>query len=64
MKELIIFLLLTMFLAVSCHNSKKAENNDTDILPDEDLTDVDENGENEDDEAVKPDKEQIGRAHV
>ncbi|MBO4698503.1 DUF1566 domain-containing protein [bacterium] len=58
MKELIIFLLLTMFLAVSCHSSKKAENNDTDILPDEDLTDVDENGENEDDEAVKPDKEQ------
>lgn len=35
MKKSIIFLMLTIFLVVSCSSSKKAEN-DADILPDED----------------------------
>ena len=42
MKKLIIFLILATFFIVSCGGSKKTENNDTDILPDEDVTDVDE----------------------
>ena len=36
MKKLIIFLILVMFFTVSCSTSKKAGNNDSDILPDED----------------------------
>ena len=56
MKKLIIFLILAMVFAVSCGGSKKSEN-DTDIMPDEDMTDIDENDDNEDEEAVKPDKE-------
>ena len=48
MKKLIIFLLLTMFLAVSCSSSKKAEN-DADLMPDED-------GINDED-AVEPDED-------
>ena len=48
MKKLIIFLILSAFLAVSCSSSKKA--NDTDLLPDEDVTDIDENDEEEEEE--------------
>ena len=47
MKKLIILLILAMFFVISCGSSKKAENNDTDILPDEDVTDADENQEDE-----------------
>ena len=36
MKKLIIFLILAMFFIVSCGDSKKTENNDADIMPDED----------------------------
>ena len=50
MKKLIIFLLLAMFFVISCGSSKKTENNDTDILPDEDTTDADENQEDEEKE--------------
>ena len=56
MKKLIIFLILSAFLAVSCSSSKKAEN-DADILPDEDVisdedaSDVDKN--DEDEEAIE-----------
>ncbi|MBO4711615.1 DUF1566 domain-containing protein [bacterium] len=42
MKKPIIFLILMVFI-VSCGGSKKA--NDTDLLPDEDVTDADENDE-------------------
>ena len=46
MKKFIIFLILAMFFEISCHTSKKTEN-DTDILPDEDVTDADDNQEDE-----------------
>ena len=56
MKKNLFFLILTMIFAVSCGSSKKTEN-DADVLPDEDVNDVDETDDNEDEEAVKPDKE-------
>ena len=46
MKKFIIFLILAMFFVISCHSSKKTEN-DADLLPDEDVTDADENEEDE-----------------
>ena len=49
MKRLIILLILAMFLAVSCHSSKKAEN-DADLLPDEDVIN--------DEESVEPDEDE------
>ena len=52
MKKLIIFLILTTVFIVSCHSSKKAENNDADILPDEDIPDYDEEENDEEDEYV------------
>ncbi|MBQ3368774.1 DUF1566 domain-containing protein [bacterium] len=51
MKKLLIFLLLATFFTVSCGSSKKTENNDTDILPDEDLIN--------DEEAVEPDEDTV-----
>lgn len=69
MKKLIISILILMLFTVSCGGSKKAEN-DADILPDEDVTNVDENQEDEDivesgdadetttDEDAKTDEEQ------
>ena len=42
MKKLLLLLITLIFLAVSCSGSKKAENNDNAVLPDEDMTDVDE----------------------
>jgi len=54
MKKLIIFLILSAFLVVSCSSSKKSEN-DADILPDEDAADAGGNGKDE--EAVEPDDE-------
>ena len=48
MKKLIISILILMFFIVSC-SSKKTES-DTDILPDEDVTDADENQEDEEEE--------------
>ena len=53
MKKLVILILILMFFVISCHSSKKAES-DADILPDEDLTDVDEN----DEKAVEPDEDE------
>ena len=44
MKKLLLLIAL-IFLAVSCGNSKKAENDDNAVLPDEDITDIDENDE-------------------
>ena len=41
MKKLLLLLIALTFLAASCGDSKKAEN-DSDILPDEDATDTDE----------------------
>ena len=35
MKKLIIFLILLTFLAVSCSGSKKAENDDNNVQPDD-----------------------------
>ena len=55
MKKILVPILILMFFAVSCSSSKKTENNDTDILPDEDATDADEN--DEDEEAVEPDED-------
>lgn len=49
MKKLIILLILAMFFAVSCGDSKNTDN-DADILPDEDAADADENDEDNDDE--------------
>lgn len=48
MKKLIIFLILSTFLAVSCGGSKKAEN-DADILPDEDAVDEETYDDDDDD---------------
>jgi len=56
MKKLLLLLITLIFLAVSCHSSKKAEN-DADILPDEDeeattdddVTDADEIGDEDED---------------
>ena len=45
MKKLVIFLILAMFFVISCSGSKKAENDDDAVLPDEDITDIDENDE-------------------
>ena len=49
MKKLVIFLILAMFFIVSCHSSKKAEN-DTDIVPDEDVISDEETDEPDEDE--------------
>ena len=60
MKKLIIFLILLAFLAVSCSSSKKAGNDDADILPDDEATDVDVIDENDiadDDADTLPDDE-------
>ena len=47
MKKIIIFLILAMFFVISCGDSKKTEN-DTDILPDEDgINDEDETDDDE-----------------
>ena len=48
MKKLLLFFITLIFLAVSCGGSKQ-NGNDADILPDEDVTDIDENKEDEDD---------------
>ena len=53
MKKLIISILILTFFIISCHSSKKTENNDADLLADEDVTDADEN----DEEVVEPDDE-------
>ena len=54
MKKLLLFLITLIFLAVSCHSSKKAENDtDNNILPDEDIPDYNEeknDGEKEEDD--------------
>ncbi len=49
MKKLLLFLIALIFLAVSCSSSKKAENDDNAVLPDEDAA--------ENDEDVIPDEE-------
>ena len=54
MKRLIIFLILATFFAVSCSSSKKAENNDTDILQDEDEI----SGEDADEDIAEADEEE------
>ena len=53
MKKLIIFLILTTLFIISCGSSKKTEN-DTDILPDGDVNDTDEEAI----ENVEEDKEE------
>ncbi len=45
MKKLLLLLIALIFLVVSCSSSKKAENDDNAVLPDEDITDIDENDE-------------------
>ncbi|MBP5405838.1 DUF1566 domain-containing protein [bacterium] len=61
MKKLIILLILATVFTVSCGGSKKTENNDTDLMPDEDTTDADENQEyeekEEEEESSVPDKD-------
>ena len=47
MQKFIVFLIMATVFAVSCGGSKKTENNDTDLLPDGDVTDADENNEEE-----------------
>ena len=60
MKKLLLLLIALIFLAVSCSSSKKAENDDNAVLPDEDITDIDENDEdaessgNDEDAAENP----------
>ena len=56
MKKILVPILILMFFVISCSSSKKTENNDVDILPDEDVTDADEN--DEDEEAVEPDEDE------
>ena len=46
MKKILVPILILMVFVISCHSSKKAEN-DADLLPDEDVTDADDNQEDE-----------------
>lgn len=57
MKKSIIFLMLTIFLVVSCSSSKKAEN-DADLMPDEDA--VDEDVTDVDEDNLQPDEDNGG----
>ena len=56
MKKLIISILILIFFVISCSSSKKADN-DTDILPDEYVADVDGTEENDDEAEEKEEKE-------
>ena len=58
MKKLLLLLIALTFLAVSCSSSKKAEN-DTDILPDEDATDVDEDNLQPDEDVTDVDEDNL-----
>ena len=50
MQKFIVFLIMATVFAVSCDGSKKTENNDTDLLPDKDVTDADKTTTDEDGE--------------
>jgi hypothetical protein len=47
MQKLLLLLITLIFLTVSCGSSKKTENNDADILPDEDIGGIDEPDDND-----------------